>query len=525
MKRLLAVLASLSFATGCAVSADRGDDAEDDNVEYEQPFVSDVATLMDFDFDGELTSSSGSNLTGQIKTQLFYTVGHFNAEPGVARLDKVKLTNVTSTYSGGLYRVRYHAKLPVAWGHKTDLPSTYTITLPKRVDQSGLNAFTTKYSAECNDGDHGANVSNFWYHYRPANCSPAPADVTVSTARAVVSTQNTVAKYPEYHKVWEDGALNVVAIFGKYEIGGADSDAGVIAYRQFLSAVRDAFPTATSTGNGNDITFRANLAGGRRLQVAAILVDELRSAPASFDTRYSELSAGADMILYNGHAGLGANVRSLQSKGKWMPGKYQIFFINGCDTFAYADDTLAKTRAALNPDDPTGTKYMDIMTNAMPAYFNDLSDSSMALINALSNPSAPKSYGAIFRDIASVQVVVGTGEEDNVFNSSKTIKAAVFGADGAVGKGETVPYEVTLPAGRYTFTMTPDGSAPGGDADLYVRVGAAPTAVSTYKCQSYIYNSNERCTVNLATPSKVYMLARGDKLGVSSKYRVDAFAY
>ena len=28
-------------------------------VEYEQPFTSDVATLLDFEFDGELTASSG----------------------------------------------------------------------------------------------------------------------------------------------------------------------------------------------------------------------------------------------------------------------------------------------------------------------------------------------------------------------------------------------------------------------------------------------------------------------------------
>ncbi len=39
--------------------------------------------------------------------------------------------------------------------------------------------------------------------------------------------------------------------------------------------------------------------------------------------------------------------------------------MNGCDTFAYVDGALAQTRAALNPDDPNGTKYMEIVTNAM----------------------------------------------------------------------------------------------------------------------------------------------------------------
>jgi hypothetical protein len=70
--------------------------------------------------------------------------------------------------------------------------------------------------------------------------------------------------------------------------------------------------------------------------------------------------------------------------------------------------------------------------------------------------------------------------------------------------------------------MTPDGAAPGGDADLFLRVGSAPLANATYKCKSYIYNSNERCSVTLTSPARVHMIAKGDK-AVLSKYRVDGF--
>src|SRR5262249_8471084 len=149
--------------------------------QLEQPFTSDVATLMDFDFDGELTSTSGTNVKGQVRAQLMYTVGHLNAEPGVARLDKLVLTNTSGVYIGsGLYRLRYHAFLPVAWGHKTNLPTSYAFTLPHRVDYTGQSTFTTKYGATCNDGEGAdVNVNNFWYHYRPraGGCSLAPADV------------------------------------------------------------------------------------------------------------------------------------------------------------------------------------------------------------------------------------------------------------------------------------------------------------------------------------------------------------
>src|SRR6185503_14087751 len=52
------------------------------SAELEQPFTSDVATLMDFEFNGELTSTSGSNIRGQVRAQLMFTVGQLNGEKG-----------------------------------------------------------------------------------------------------------------------------------------------------------------------------------------------------------------------------------------------------------------------------------------------------------------------------------------------------------------------------------------------------------------------------------------------------------
>src|SRR5215475_13218462 len=119
-------LTSLLFAVisvGCGgdLSGQIGDGVERPNSQLEQPFTSDVATLLDFAFDGQLTSSSGSNIRGQVRAQLMYSVGHLNGEPGVARLDKLVLSNTSVVYiGGGLYRIRYHAWLPVAWGSKSN---------------------------------------------------------------------------------------------------------------------------------------------------------------------------------------------------------------------------------------------------------------------------------------------------------------------------------------------------------------------------------------------------------------------
>ena len=85
-------------------------------------------------------------------------------------------------------------------------------------------------------------------------------------------------------------------------------------------------------------------------------------------TRYEGLTPTADYIVYNGHSGLGQNVRDLARRGAWNTGQYAIVFMNGCDTYAYIDSALAEAHADVNPDDPDGTKYLDIVANAMPSY-------------------------------------------------------------------------------------------------------------------------------------------------------------
>ena len=115
----LFALATLTAGVGCIATAqDHGGDEEAPATNgVEEKFASDAATLLQFEFDGELTTTQATNATGAIKAQMFFTVGHFNGEPGVSRLDKLVLSGVTtSSIGGGLYRVRYHAKLPVAWG-------------------------------------------------------------------------------------------------------------------------------------------------------------------------------------------------------------------------------------------------------------------------------------------------------------------------------------------------------------------------------------------------------------------------
>ncbi len=526
--RLLPPLLLSLAMTGCVndptVDVGAGDRTK---VGYGKDDVSAEAVFVNFTFDGEMLTTSSWNARSQIEDQLLYTIGHLNGERAVGRLDKLELTDVTTTAEGDKTRVHYHAVLPVAWGDKDHYPESYTLRLPLDVSYSGQQAFTDKYKHDCVDwGAHDVTSGSMWYYYRPnrSGCHLADTDVVSIDAAVTLSDINTTGKYPEYHKVWEDDVFRVVAVFGKYEDGATtSSDAGISGYNQFAQSVKRELgaydlvtePAEIPSAPGiehPELTFRADIGGGKSVEVVAMLVDNVRTAGAAFDSRYEALSTRADLIIYNGHAGLGANIRALARKGNWTAGQYAIIFVNGCDTYAYVDAALYDSHARINADDPTGTKYVDIVTNAMPSYFSNMPRASMALIHSLLGYARPETYEQIFERVDRSQIVLVSGEQDNVYvpgmddgePTDPPVAWAGLSQSGSVTEGQELRWETpTLAAGSYEFAMT--GTS---DADLYVRIGDAPTT-QTFDCRPFKTGSNETCRVDLPTSAPLHIMVRG----------------
>jgi hypothetical protein len=508
-------------ATACVVEDDlydgetvKSEDGKDDS--------SAVALFVDFEFDGEVFTDSSWNDAQTVEDQLLYTVGQLNGANAVGRVDRLVITNIAKSTVGGKARITYHAKLPVAWGNKANVPATHELILPKDISYSAQTAFATKYGHDCVDwGAHDVDAGSMFYYYRPraSGCQLADADVVKVSASVSPSPINTTGKFPEIDKVWEDGVLEVVAVFGKYEDGATTaSDAGIAAYNEFVAAIKRELAGATVTsipatiptspGVGTpDVEWNATFSDGRKVHVVGLLVDNVREGGPAFEERYESLSTRADFIVYNGHAGLGSNVRFLANQGRWVQGQYVVVFMNGCDTFAYVDDALNNAHKAVNPDDTTGYKYIDIVLNAMPAYFADMSESTLAMFRGLLAKDSPKTYEQIFRNVSSSQVVLVTGEQDNVFTPGGggiPSEWAGLRESGAVTKGQEVRFSTpTLAAGTYAFEMT--GTK---DADLYVRIGSAPSTTS-YDCRPYKSGSNETCEVTLAQPTTIGVMVNG----------------
>lgn len=389
-----------------------------------------AAIFLDFSWEGEVESNHCWNSEQIIKSQVLYTVGQLNGQDSVGRLDQIEVTNIEkeNNAEGGCL-IRYSATMPVAWGKRTDIPDDFAFLLPRNLSMTSQKEFLERYESGCLDWHaHDVTPGIMWYYYRPdkMSCQLAPEDIMAAKAMVDVSAIQTEGKYPEYHKMWEDEVLEVVAIFGKYEDGATTGDAGISAWNNFNKLVKSklggweviADPSGITFAPGVDhpeIRYEAKHPDGRYMIINAFLIDSVKSAPVAFWNRYEELTPTADFIVYNGHSGLGSNIRLLANRGEWSEGQYSVVFMNGCDTYAYIDSALADAHTEVNFDDPEGTKYLDIVANAMPSMFLDMPSATFALLEAFMNPEEPLNYEEIFKKVPAREVVLVTGEQDNEY--------------------------------------------------------------------------------------------------------------
>ena len=202
--------------------------------------------------------------------------------------------------------------------------------------------------------------------------------------------------------------------------------------------------------------------------------------------------------------------------------------MNGCDTFAYVDDTLAAAPAPpLNPDDPTGTQYMDIVTNAMPAFFHvddrHVDGDHRAAVRARPRRRPTRRSSTNMDRVAGRagdrrggQRLLSTYDPGVTWNGFEERGAVEQGADQSATSPRRCP-----PAN--TSSPRPPTPRPPAATPICASASAPrPTLTATYKCPSYQYNSNEKCTVTLTAPAKVYLAVTGDATA-QSRFIVDGF--
>jgi hypothetical protein len=127
-------------------------------------------------------------------------------------------------------------------------------------------------------------------------------------------------------------------------------------------------------------------------------------------------------------------------------------------------------------------------------------------------------YEQMFANIDKAEVVLVSGEEDNVYKPTPQGGGGTFTGlreTASVNKGEELRWVAKdVPAGNYVVKIAHDTAHPGGDADLYVKKNVQPTKRS-YDCRPYKSGSSEICKINMAQPGSIMISVFGYSAGES----------
>lgn len=428
----MTTLKRAALAAGVVAAASLGCSSSDGPDADVSDLTSKSAVFLELGFGGDALVPTGEDEAQRrkrIESQMLYLSGELDKTHGAqGRFGFVELAEViVEPVDDQLDRVRYQAKLPVAWPKDRAKPTSYRVVVPRRLDSDGLRAFNSKYAHKCAEAHYGQD--NLWYDFRPvstAGCSLDPADVVDVQASVADSPHATIGRYPELPRFWEDGVFRMVLVHGTDSAASEDPGDFIAAeYIAFKDRLREAHPDATITEGSktdsiyNDWQLEAPIemygGGGKgKLVVNALLTSQLKYIGSDFDERFDALSGDADLIAYGGHSGLSLNIKALAAKGIVNAGKYQVMMLQGCSTFAYLDRSVADRRIAVNGSDvdPHGTKFLDVVATAQPAYAYTNSPSFWAVLQNLSGKDAV-TYEQILEAMPQQAIPVVAGEEDN----------------------------------------------------------------------------------------------------------------
>jgi hypothetical protein len=411
------VLAGLSLALGCQQAA------TEESAPAQDAITSNDGSSLELAFAGVVVTRADTSAKDAALSQLEYLQGVLTTDVnGNAQFGHAKLENVVEKTEAGAKRVTFTATVPVIWPKGTQAPTEYAFALP--LDTRKLSDFNAKYDGKCGTNQYGRET--FWHDFNPKakGCQLAADDVTRATATVRTHPRASKDTYLEYDRVWADDRLDVVGVFGILS-SFTDSDGGVKEFNALVAeaergltneTIEELAPGATVL-RATRVTGQKTINGKKRaISVTAILVHSVSGAGADFDELYEPASETADFIYYGGHSGLGANIRSLADRARVVTGKYQVVYLNGCQTFGYLGTAWNDKKRDANgkQQDPEGTKDLDVFVTGLPA-FDDSARSMLSIYRALETVETPKTINQILEDFSSFHLNVVFGEDDNRF--------------------------------------------------------------------------------------------------------------
>ena len=270
------------------------------------------------------------------------------------------------------------------------------------------------YDEKCTD-DHYTSFGDYWYFYDPyrPGCThlsrePMAKPVMIKMTELEYKKIERTAKLPLLRGNNGNGDLFQFYIINGYEEDGSDrNDPGRLNFKELENDLRRrGFAISKKRPNTkipmNIYTKMIELDNGKTIEVEInhLLVDTgIGTKSAVFAKFLKDAVAEADVIVYGGHSGLGANldIPSLEYKAgapfEFNPNKRQLFYFDSCASYSYYLEHFAveKTKAKI-----------DILSNGLSSYFHtSQSVLSKLLDRLLSEKSEDVEWMTILKEMES----------------------------------------------------------------------------------------------------------------------------
>lgn len=302
----------------------------------------------------------------------------------------------------------------------------------------------------------------FWYMWSPysSSCVLKQGVHYDKIAGSIKRLPNTPRSFPVYKDlVQSNGEIRVDLIMGMNDNNEAttrpdgksesnpdtSSDINASNYLQIRNSLKSMGFTSARVWTDSD---KRTLTGGRDVRVIPHVEDLVKKSlkatirvrmffgPTTFDAQsfgfmwfLRDALANSSVMMYAGHSSLGRglNLALLEdyirrgffgdapSGFRFQPNqnRYQIYFLNGCSTYAYYNSIFFdRKKTSL---DLKGTKNLDVLTNGLETFFHVMDSTNLQLIQAIdywAQDKATLSYQQLAQAIDSNNLFGVNGDED-----------------------------------------------------------------------------------------------------------------
>ena len=291
------------------------------------------------------------------------------------------------------------------------------------------------------------DIGFFWYYWDPARngCDhQLGVHFQIVKPQLKEKTPQTSVSYPEYGKMIRNNKVALTFGFGYVEdpaepMPFSDADFGMQEFRSFLGMVRN---------NLRIYNFReteileSEYLGGSRPERRIGSRFKFEKQGLSFEIKVVASGSVDQMELFAksfshdqdaffgwfGHSRVGNGFDAfkfgslMRQNGTYytLTPEYQMVYWAGCNSYSYYTRPFFDFKANLIPQDVSGTRGLDIISNVLPSYFSLNADNAEVLLKAIVNLEKRVSYQTIVNQIeqqsnaSGISVLVNVlGDEDN----------------------------------------------------------------------------------------------------------------